>query len=92
MQEAGIEIPKEVQGKSLLALMKAGAAENDLPKAWGEAAYAESDYARTEYGWSAERALRTGKYLYIQAPRRELYDEGADANAEHNLASSSRCV
>ena len=92
LQEAGIEIPKEVQGKSLLALMKAGAAENDLPKAWGEAAYAESDYARTEYGWSAERALRTGKYLYIQAPRRELYDEGADANAEHNLASSSAAV
>ena len=92
LQEAGIEIPKEVQGKSLLALMKAGAAEDDLPKAWGEAAYAESDYARTEYGWSAEQALRTGKYLYIQAPRRELYDEGADANAEHNLASSSAAV
>jgi arylsulfatase A-like enzyme/Flp pilus assembly protein TadD len=92
LQEAGIEIPKEVQGKSLLALMKAGAAENDLPKAWDEAAYAESDYARTEYGWSALRSLRTGKYLYIQAPRRELYDEGADANAEHNLASSSAAV
>jgi len=89
LQETGIDIPKEVQGKSLLALMKAGTAENDLPKAWGEAAYAESDYARTEYGWSAEQALRTGKYLYIQAPRRELYDEGADANAEHNLASSA---
>jgi arylsulfatase A-like enzyme len=91
LQEAGIEIPKEVQGKSLLALMQAGAAENDLSKAWGEA-YAESDYARTEYGWSAEQALRTGKYLYIQAPRRELYEEGADANAEHNLASSSAAV
>jgi arylsulfatase A-like enzyme/Flp pilus assembly protein TadD len=92
LQEAGIEIPKEVQGKSLLRLMKAGAAEDDLPKAWDEAAYAESDYARTEYGWSALRSLRTGKYLYIQAPRRELYDQLADEKAEHNLASSSAAV
>ena len=92
LQEARIEIPKEVQGESLLGLMKAGAAENDLPKAWGEAAYAESDYARTEYGWSAVRSLRTGRYLYIQAPRRELYDQAADEKADHNLASSSAAV
>ena len=92
LQQAGIEIPKEVQGKSLLALMKTGAADHDLPEAWGETAYAESDYARTEYGWSALRSLRTGKYLYIQAPRRELYDQTADEKATHNLAPSSAAV
>jgi arylsulfatase A-like enzyme len=92
LQEAGIEIPKEVQGKSLLALMKARAAGGELSKTWRDTAYAETDYPRTEYGWSVERALRTGKYLYIQAPRRELYDEVVDAKAEHNLASSSAAV
>ena len=31
-------------------------------------AYAETDYPHRAFGWSALRALRTGKYLYIQAP------------------------
>jgi hypothetical protein len=45
-----------------------------------------------EFGWSAERSLRTGKYLYIQAPRRKLYDQEADPTANHDLASSSAAV
>jgi arylsulfatase A-like enzyme len=90
LQEARIEIPKQVQGESLLGLMKAGGA---AAPAWGEGtAYAQSEYPRTEYGWSAERALRAGKYLYIQAPRRELYDQSTDAGADHNLAATSAAV
>ncbi len=94
LQEAQIEIPKEVQGESMLALMKAGAVEgNPAVAAWRDrTAYAQSEYPRDEYGWSAERSLRTGKYLYIQVPRRELYDQTADPKAEHNLASSSTAV
>lgn len=100
LQEAGIEIPKQVQGESLLALMKTkpGAAEanqteaNRTIEAWRDQAYAESEYPRTEFGWAAERSLRTGKYLYVQAPRRELYDQVADPQADHNLASSSVAV
>jgi arylsulfatase A-like enzyme/tetratricopeptide (TPR) repeat protein len=96
LQAARIDIPKEVQGKSLLTLMKmeAGAAEGkSTAEAWRDrAAYAQSEYPRTEFGWSAERSLRTGKYLYIQAPRRELYDQWADPKANHNLAGSSAAV
>lgn len=94
LQEVRIEIPKEVQGESLLALMKQGAAEGKpAVEAWRDrTAYAQSEYSRDEYGWSAERALRTGKYLYIQVPRRELYDQAVDPKAEHNLASSSAAV
>jgi tetratricopeptide (TPR) repeat protein len=44
------------------------------------------------YGWSALEALRTGKYLYVQAPQRELYDQTADPKAEHNLAKESTAV
>jgi arylsulfatase A-like enzyme/Flp pilus assembly protein TadD len=94
LQEARIEIPKEVQGESLLALAKAGVAEGNqsMEASRERAAYAQSDYPRTEYGWSAEQSLRTGKYLYIQAPHRELYDQAADPKADHNLASSSAAV
>ena len=100
LQAAGIEIPKQVQGESLLALMKTkpGAGEANQTEAnrtvepWRDQAYAESEYPRTEFGWSAERSLRTGKYLYVQAPRRELYDQAADPEADHNLATSSVAV
>ena len=94
LQEAGIEVPKEVQGVSLLGLIKASGAKGNSAVGEGSerAAYAESDYPRTEYGWSALRSLRSGKYLYIQAPRRELYNHAADPAAGHNLAASSVAV
>ena len=87
LQAVGVEVPAEVQGQSLLGMMKPGNGEaaevsRDRP------AYAETDYPHTAFGWSAERSLRTGKYLYIQAPRQELYDQTADPNAVHDLSSS----
>ena len=38
------------------------------------------------------RSLRTGKYLYIKAPRQELYDQSADPKAEHDLSLGSTAV
>ncbi len=96
LQEVWVEIPKDVQGESLLALMKTkagGADSNQTVDVWRDrAAYAQSDVPWIEFGWSAERSLRTSKYLYIQAPRRELYDQEADPTANHDLASSSAAV
>jgi arylsulfatase A-like enzyme len=100
LQAIGIAVPAEVQGQSLLGLMKpkpasAGnvntstAAEIAVPD---RPAYAETDYPQRSYGWSSLRALRTGKYLYIKAPRQELYDQSTDPNAQHNLSSSSTAV
>jgi arylsulfatase A-like enzyme/Tfp pilus assembly protein PilF len=94
LQTVGITAPAEMQGQSMLALMTAtndGTA--DAAQMWHDRpAYAQADYAHLAYGWSALQSLRTGKYLYIQAPRRELYDEAGDPKAEHNLASSSAAV
>ena len=56
------------------------------------AAYAETDYPHRAFGWSSLRALRTGKYLYIQAPERELYNQSTDENAAQNLVPSSKAV
>lgn len=96
LQVAGVAVPPEVQGESLLGIMKAGAtAANDAAAeaSWRDRpAYAETDYPRIAFGWSALQSLRTGKYLFVEAPRRELYDQSADAKAEHNLAPASTAV
>ena len=98
LQTAGIAVPAEVQGESLLGLMTTttkGEAEQSTAAAnsWpNRAAYAESDYPHIAFGWSALQSLRTGKYLYVQAPKRELYDQTVDPKAEHNLASTSVAV
>ena len=94
LQTVGFEVPAEVQGESLLGLMGASETQNsEAMDTWRDRpAYAESDYPYLAYGWSALQALRTGKYLYVQAPRRELYDQAADPKAEHNLAAASPAV
>ena len=55
-------------------------------------AYAESSYRHFSFGWSKLQALRTGKYLYIEAPERELYDQNIDTQAAHNIAPNSKAV
>ncbi len=81
LQTVGVAIPKEVQGSTLL-----GAPSPDRPL------YAETDYGRSAFGWSSLRSLRTGKYLFVEAPRRELYDQTADPKEENNLAPASKAV
>ena len=105
LQAAEIGVPKEMQGESLLAPVKPKAppgakktsaqAKEEAPQAsdaTDRPAYAETDYPHRAFGWSSLRALRTGKYLYIQAPDRELYDLGTDPQEAHNLAGSSKAV
>src|SRR5215813_13155578 len=69
-----LPLPPTFQGESLVPLMKASAkaTSSDLP------AYAETDYPHRAFGWSALRSLRSGKYLYVRAPKAELYDESED--------------
>jgi arylsulfatase A-like enzyme/Flp pilus assembly protein TadD len=100
LQEAGLPVPKEMQGESLSAMMmmrpkvrphgtgaaETGATEEDRP------AYAETDYPHRAFGWSSLRALRSGKYLYIRSPDRELYNQAIDPEAAHNLAGGAKAV
>jgi arylsulfatase A-like enzyme/Flp pilus assembly protein TadD len=101
LQEVGIAVPQEIQGESLMGMMTTK--PKPPPAARGEAApasplsadrpeYAETEYGVRSYGWSAIRSLRTGKYLFVEAPRRELYDLAADPKAEHDLAGTSKAV
>ena len=92
LDEIGVTIPPEMQGQSLLSLMKSDAGRNPAAQAWHDRpAYSQSVYPHS-FGWSDLQSLRTEKYLYIQAPRRELYEPAADPKAEHNLAESSSAV
>ena len=97
LQEAGVAVPKEMQGESLSALMMmkakpvAGSAPAG-PATEDRSAYAETDYPHRAFGWSSLRSMRTGKYLYIRAPERELYNQADDPEAAHNLAHGSKAV
>ena len=96
LNAAGLVPPAEMQGQSLLGSI----ISVSNPKVAGPAntpredrpAYAQTDYPHRAFGWSALRALRTGKYLYIQAPERELYNQAIDPEATHNLAGNSKAV
>ena len=85
---AGGDVPRAMQGVSLLPAIN-GKVPRDAPE---RLAYAETNYPQRAFGWSWLRSLRTGKYLYIDAPRRELYDQSADPKALHNLAESQPAI
>ncbi|MGB9205099.1 MAG: sulfatase-like hydrolase/transferase [Terriglobales bacterium] len=93
LEAVGSAVPTAMQGESLLGLMKRTASGNSTPGVDADRpAYAESDYAHRAFGWSTLRAWRTGKYLYVDAPERELYDQTADPGALHNLAPNGQAV
>ena len=74
-----------MQGQSLLRIAKTN------PDA-DQAVYAGSDFPQQAFGWSPLESWRAGKYLYIRAPKPELYDLSADPGATHNLAQSSKAT
>jgi len=90
----GVPVPAKVQGQSLLGFISPKTPAGEAAaKSWQDrGAYSQADYGHISFGWSAEQSLRTGKYLYIHAPRPELYEDAADPGAQHNLAESSRAV
>ncbi|HUJ95135.1 MAG TPA: sulfatase-like hydrolase/transferase [Terriglobales bacterium] len=57
-----------------------------------EAAYGETFYPFSSFGWSPLHALETGHYHYIEAPTPELYDLTADPEEKNNLASQQPAI
>ena len=95
LQVAHLPVPPGMQGKSLLRLARLeqpGVADPPTDSDLQRPVYSESAYGHLSFGWSTLRAWRTGKYLYIEAPSRELYDQSADPSAANNLASQSKAV
>lgn len=81
----GLPAPTTVPGVSLAPLMS-GAPELGLD------AYSEAMYPLHHYGWSDLRALRSGRYKVIDAPRPELYDIDRDPGEQTNLYDTRRSL
>jgi len=81
LQASSLAIPATMQGESLLPLLKNTGAE-DRP------VYAETDYPRRAFGWSPLASWRADRFLFVRAPRRELYDLVADPGESRNLAET----
>ncbi|MGA3090695.1 MAG: sulfatase-like hydrolase/transferase [Terriglobales bacterium] len=86
LEIAAIPVPSQMPGQSLLRIAKAGGSSNDQP------AYSRSDLPQRGFGWSSLESWRASKYLYVRAPRAELYDLIADPGATRNLARSSKAT
>jgi arylsulfatase A-like enzyme len=85
LEAVGIPVPSQMQGQSLLRLARASS-QSDSP------AYARSSLPSQGFGCAPIESWRAGKYLYIRAPKPELYDLTADPNAAHNLAQSAKAT
>jgi arylsulfatase A-like enzyme/cytochrome c-type biogenesis protein CcmH/NrfG len=85
LELAGVPAPTATQGQSLLPLLAS-------PNAADRPAYAETDYPRRAFGWSSLAAWRVDRFLYVMAPRRELYDLAADPASARNLADERATV
>ncbi|MGA7569007.1 MAG: sulfatase-like hydrolase/transferase [Terriglobales bacterium] len=85
LEIAEVPVPSQMQGQSLLRIAKAGGGAD-------EPVYSRSDLPQHGFGWSQLESWRASKYLYIRAPKAELYDMVADPGATRNLAQSSKAT
>jgi arylsulfatase A-like enzyme/Tfp pilus assembly protein PilF len=75
----GVPLADRLEGRSVVPLMTGAAKELGL------GAYSEAIYPRFHFGWSDLRALTSGRYKYIAAPRPELYDLDRDPAETTNI-------
>ncbi|HET6179140.1 MAG TPA: sulfatase-like hydrolase/transferase [Candidatus Sulfotelmatobacter sp.] len=85
LETAGVPVPSQMQGQSLLRVAQASSQAD-------QSAYSRSDLPQQAFQCSALESWRAGKYLYIRAPKPELYDLIADPNATRNLAQNSKAT
>lgn len=85
LELAGIPVPSEMQGQSLLRIAQASSQA-------AEPAYARTDLPQQGFGCSLIESWRVGKYLYVRAPNPELYDLSSDPGESRNLAGTSKAT
>ncbi len=79
MELLGVNTGEQFAGASLVPLLTG--AKREL----GLSAYSEAVYPRFHFGWSDLRALTSGRYKYVAAPRPELYDLQNDPAEAKNI-------
>ena len=81
-----LDIPAQVQGKSLLPLF--AGKEEDASRYL----YAETFLPRLHFNWSELRGVEMEKYHFIAAPKPELYDLSKDSKELDNLFAQKKAV
>ena len=81
-----VKSSEKFEGTSVVPLM------TGAKKELGLAAYSEAIYPRFHFGWSDLRALTSGRYKYVAAPRPELYDLQQDPEESHNLYTERQAL
>src|SRR5438046_1584691 len=80
-----LDVPSDVQGRSLLPL-------NSKGKLDPASLYAETFLPRLHFNWSELRGVATENYHFIDAPKPELYDLTKDPGETKNLYADKRAV
>jgi choline-sulfatase len=83
LEIAGAPVPSQMQGQSLQRIAKMN---TDQP------VYSINLFPQQAFGWSPLESWRAGKFLYIKAPKPELYDLSTDPGAARNLAQTSKAT
>jgi arylsulfatase A-like enzyme/tetratricopeptide (TPR) repeat protein len=91
LQTIGVARPPQFQGRELLSVAFKSASSDPKPTALEEI-YSESLYPHAHFGMSALRALRVGRYKYIQAPCPEFYDIVHDPAETQNLYEARKSL
>lgn len=81
----GVEIPSQVQGRSLLSSLREEPHHDRI-------LYGETFLPRIHFNWSELRGSENTKYHFIDAPRPELYDLAKDPGEVHNLIGEKKAV
>jgi arylsulfatase A-like enzyme/cytochrome c-type biogenesis protein CcmH/NrfG len=85
LQALKLDIPSQVQGRSLLPMMSKKDDE-------ARSLYAETFLPRLHFNWSELRSVETETYHFIDAPRPELYDLTRDPGETQNLFPAKKAV
>src|SRR5580765_6673467 len=82
----GLDIPSQVQGRSLLSALRREKIDPD------RTLYGETFLPRLHFNWSELRGAENAKYHFIDAPRPELYDLTKDPSELRNLFPEKKAV
>src|SRR5258707_8234088 len=90
----GLEIPSQVQGRSLLPQLRGDRTGRDrsyqTPR--HRVLYGAHFLPRIHFNWSELRGSENTKFHFIDAPRPDLYDLAKDPSEVHNLFTEKKAV
>jgi arylsulfatase A-like enzyme/Flp pilus assembly protein TadD len=92
LSAVGLQIPPQVQGRSLLPEIRPDPSAPDVQANRERTLYGETFLPRIHFNWSELRGSENTKYHFIDAPRPELYDLAKDPDEVHNLFAEKKAV